>query len=248
LTNTNFIKNPTNIIVSVIVPVFNEINTIGSLLESVNEVVCEGICLEIIVVDDGSTDGTKEFLITQPQLYTSLYLNQSNLGKGGAVQQGLRKAKGDYVLFQDADLEYDPIEYTKLFLPVLQHHADVVMGSRFLAPEWTKVFYFYHKIGNKLICLIFNLLFNTTWTDIYSCYLLFKRSLIDPEKLETLGWEQQAEILGNICLQKPQLYEVPINYNGRSYEEGKKIRWHHTFKVILTIVKTRLFPTDHSTG
>ena len=120
------------------------------------------------------------------------------------------------------------------------------MGSRFLAPEWTKVFYFYHKIGNKLICLLFNLLFNTTWTDIYSCYLLFRRSLIDPKKLKTLGWEQQAEILGNICLQKPELYEVPINYNGRSYEQGKKIRWHHTFKVLFTIIKTRIFPTNHS--
>ena len=126
-------------------------------------------CLEILVVDDGSTDGTREFLIGHPDLYTSLHLNKTNMGKGGAVQQGLRQAKGDYVLFQDADLEYDPKEYVKLFLPVLKHGADVVMGSRFLAPEWTKVFYFYHKIGNKLICLLFNLLFNTTWTDIYSC-------------------------------------------------------------------------------
>ena len=245
MTNTNFKKHQ-DITISVIVPVFNEINTIGYLLESVNEVVCEGICLEILVVDDGSTDGTREFLLGHTDLYSSLHINKSNIGKGGAVQQGLRQAKGDYVLFQDADLEYDPKEYLKLFLPVLNHGADVVMGSRFLAPEWTKVFYFYHKIGNKLISLLFNLLFNTTWTDIYSCYLLFKRNLIDPEKLKTLGWEQQAEILGNICLQKPELYEVPINHNGRSYEQGKKIRWHHTFKVIFTIIKTRIFPTNHS--
>lgn len=247
MTNTKLTKHK-DILISVIVPVFNEIGTIRYLLECVNDVDCEGISLEILVVDDGSTDGTREFLTGHPNLYTAVHLNECNLGKGGAVQQGLRLAKGEFVLFQDADLEYDPKEYMKLFLPVLQHGADVVMGSRFLAPEWTKVFYFYHKIGNKLICLLFNLLFNTTWTDIYSCYLLFRRSLIDPERLKTLGWEQQAEILGNICLQKPQLYEVPINYNGRSYEEGKKIRWHHTFNVLFTIIKTRMFPTKHSIG
>ena len=229
----------------IVIPCYNEEETIHEIIGAVK---ATGYNLEIIIVDDGSKDNTRNELAKyEGDSLVQIFLQPENRGKGAALRRGFEEATGDVVIVQDADLEYDPKEYLKLFLPVLNHGADVVMGSRFLAPEWTKVFYFYHKIGNKLISLLFNLLFNTTWTDIYSCYLLFKRSLIDPEKLKTLGWEQQAEILGNICLQKPELYEVPINYNGRSYEQGKKIRWHHTFKVLFTIIKTRIFPTNHST-
>ena len=228
--------------VSIVIPVYNELNTIKSILESVQRQDIRDVKLETIVVDDGSNDGTREILKSNPHLYDQLILNPVNLGKGGAVREGLRASNGEFVLFQDADLEYDPIEYTKLFAPVLNFEADVVMGSRFLAPEWTKVFYFYHKLGNKFICTLFNLFFNTTWTDIYSCYLLFRKNLINPDKLRTNGWDQQAEILGKLCKKQIQLYEVPINYNGRTYSEGKKLRWYHTLKVISTMILVRFLP------
>ncbi len=230
------------LIVSIVIPVYNEIDTIKSILESVQEQDIRNVQLETIVVDDGSDDGTRDILENIPHLYDHLILNPVNLGKGGAVREGLRASSGEFVLFQDADLEYDPIEYEKLFAPVLNFDADVVMGSRFLAPQWTKVFYYYHKLGNNLICTLFNLFFNTTWTDIYSCYLLYRKRLIDPDQLQTNGWNQQAEILGKLCKKELQLYEVPISYNGRSYKEGKKIRWYHTIKVIYTIIIVRLLP------
>ena len=240
-TSNNYPSSNLPLTVSIIIPVYNEINTIEPLLTRVRSQNVEFVNLETIVVDDGSDDGTRELLQNNPHLYDHLIQNQRNLGKGGAVREGLRKSKADYVLFQDADLEYDPIEYGKLISPILSFNADVVMGSRFLAPQWTRVFYFFHKIGNLFICTLFNLLFNTTWTDIYSCYLLFRRELINPNKLRSNGWEQQAEILAKLCRLKIQLYEVPINYNGRTYEEGKKIRWHHTLNVIYMIIIARIF-------
>ena len=227
------------ITVSIIIPAYNEINTIEKLLRNVNKQKINDVKFEIIVVDDGSTDGTKEFLEGNSDLYDILSINDSNLGKGGAVRNALDKATGDFVLFQDADLEYNPDEYVRLLKPVIQFEADVVMGSRFLSPDWTRVFYYSHKVGNKLISNLFNILFNTTWSDIYSCYLLYRRNLIDHNSLVSNGWDQQAEILARLCKQKLRLYEVPINYNGRPYEEGKKIRWHHIIPVIGTIIKNR---------
>ena len=227
------------ITVSVIIPAYNEMNTIKELLDSVKKQNIKGISFEIIVIDDGSTDGTKEFLKSNSDLYDLFLENSTNLGKGGAVKNGLHHANGEYILFQDADLEYNPDEYQRLLQPIIQFDADVVMGSRFLSPDWTRVFYFSHKIGNKLISSLFNVLFNTTWTDIYSCYLVYRKDLIDSDSLKTYGWEQQAEILTKLCKQKIKLYEVPINYNGRPYEEGKKIRWHHIIPVIGTIIKNK---------
>ena len=225
--------------ISIIVPAYNEINTIKELLMSVNRQQIKDVEFEIIVVDDGSTDGTRELLESIPDLYDLFLVNDSNLGKGGAVKNGISKASGEFILFQDADLEYNPDEYERLLKPVIQFDADVVIGSRFLSPDWTRVFYFSHKIGNKLISNLFNLLFNTTWSDIYSCYLLYRKNLLDHNSLTTNGWDQQAEILAKLCKQHPRLYEVPINYNGRPYEEGKKIRWHHIIPVIGTIIKNR---------
>jgi len=225
--------------VSVIVPAYNEEATIVSILQKVRAQRVDGVEFEVIVVDDASSDGTLERLQSRPDLYDRLVNHRENGGKGAAVRSGLRAAAGDYVLFQDADLEYDPAEYAKLLLPVLRFDADLVLGSRFLAPLYTRVHYLWHKIGNKTITAMFNVLFNTTFTDLYTCYVLFRRSLIAADELRTDGWEQQAEILCLAVRRSKTYYEVPIAYHGRSYDEGKKIRAHHVIAVMLTIMRTR---------
>ena len=220
---------------SIIIPAFNEEKTIIEILNRVNKVEIQGVEKEIIVVDDFSQDGTLDLLKKNNKLYSLLIKLNKNGGKGAAVKKGLSKATGKYILFQDADLEYDPNDYVKLIEPVLRFDADVVMGSRLSAPQFTRVYYFWHKIGNRFITLIFNILNNTTFTDIYSCYLLFKTNLIKPQELLTNGWEQQAEILSIVASKANSLYEVPINYYGRTYEEGKKIRARDVISVLLTI-------------
>lgn len=181
--------------ISIVVPAFNEARTIERVLKKIAEQKIDGFTLEIIVVDDGSTDGSQQLLASRPSLYSKFIPRQSNGGKGAAVKDGLRAATANYVLIQDADLEYDPVDYAKLFRPIREHNADVVMGSRFVAPEITRIFYFSHKIGNALITLIFNLLNNTTFTDVYCGYLVYRRSLLDGDTLRTTGWEQHAEML-----------------------------------------------------
>jgi glycosyltransferase involved in cell wall biosynthesis len=228
------------ITLSVLIPAYNEEKTIGQILRAVSAQNVPGVTLEIIVVNDASTDRTAEAVKACAGMYQTFVSLPRNGGKGAAVIAGLRAATGDYVLVQDADLEYNPDEYPALLKPVLAFGAEVVMGSRFVAPPWTRVNYFWHKVGNQVITLLFNVLNNTTFTDIYSGYLMFRRSLVSPDELKRLGWDQQAEILSRICARARVLYEVPISYHGRSYEEGKKIRAHHAIAVILTIVRERL--------
>ena len=229
------------LLLSVIIPVYNEIDTIGEILTRVRRQRVDNVDIEMLVVDDGSTDGTGRFLEANPDLYDVLLTNPRNLGKGGAIKHGLTRASGAYILFQDGDLEYDPDDYRDLLAPVMKYDADVVMGSRFLAPKWTRVSYFWHKLGNKLLTAWFDLLYNTTWTDVYSCYLLFRSDLLRPDELRTMRWQQQAEILGKICLRARRLYEVPITYAGRSYDEGKKLPWHSFIGVTLTMLRVRVF-------
>ena len=168
--------------VSVIVPVYNEEATIIQLLEAVARQNIEGVTFEIIVIDDGYRDKTVSLLQDRPELYSELIVLPVNGGKGAAVKAGLGAASGDYILFQDADLEYDPADYDKLMLPVVKFGADLVLGSRFVAPQYTRVSYVWHKIGNKLLTFLFHMLNNTTFTDIYSCYLMYRRSLLAPEQ------------------------------------------------------------------
>jgi len=227
------------ITVSILVPAYNEEATIIEILQAVHSQKVDGVTFEVIVIDDGSKDQTVELLEAHPGLYSKLIKQPCNGGKGAAVKAGLKEATGDYILFQDADLEYDPVDYKKLMLPVLRFDADVVMGSRFLAPEFTRVSYFWHKMGNYLITFVFNILNNTTFTDVYSCYLMFRRTLVEPNRLTTEGWEQQAEILSKAVGAGKSFYEVPISYQGRTYEEGKKIRAHHAVSVIWTIIRMR---------
>lgn len=226
---------------SVVVPAYNEEATIVALLERVREQQLAGVEFEVIVVDDGSMDRTVQLLEASPHLYTRLVRQPRNMGKGAAVRAALAHASGDYVLFQDADLEYDPAEYHKMIDPVLRFGADMVMGSRMLAPTYTRVSYFWHKVGNHFITFVFNILNNTTFTDIYTCYLLYRRSLLRPEELVSDGWEQHAEILSRVWARCKSCYEVPISYRGRSYDEGKKIRAHHVVAVLGMIVRARLW-------
>jgi len=228
--------------ISIIIPAFNEEKTIISLLNKVDKVKIEGVQKEIIVIDDASKDNTLNLLKNNNKLYNKLIEFKQNKGKGAAVKRGLEKATGDYILFQDADLEYDPNDYIKLLEPVIRFNADIVIGSRLSASQLTRVYYFWHKLGNKFITFVFNILNNTTFTDIYSCYLLFKSELIKPENLLTNGWEQQAEILSLIVDKGNAFYEVPINYYGRTYDEGKKIRAYNAIAVLFTIFKKKFFP------
>ncbi len=183
------------ITISIIIPVFNEEKTIKQILLAVKASKVKLYDFEIIVVDDGSADKTLDILLSNPSLYSKLILQKRNQGKGAAIREGILQASGDYILFQDADLEYDPKDFHKLLLMVTKFDADLIIGSRFIAPEFTRVYYFWHKIGNKVITLLFNIINNTTFTDIYSCYLLFKKDLLDINDLKSNGWEQQAEIL-----------------------------------------------------
>ena len=231
-------------LISIIVPVYNEEKTIIPILEKVNSQNVNGLEFEIIVVDDGSTDKSFKLLEEHSKLYTKLIHSKKNSGKGSAVKIGLKNATGDFIMFQDADLEYEPQDYEKLLLPIKKLNADVVMGSRINAPPLTRVHYYWHKKGNEFITFLFNFLNNTTFSDIYSGYLIFRRSLLDPEKLRTLGWEQQAEILSKIVRKSNGIFEVPIIYYGRTYEEGKKIKPSNGIKIISTIIRERFFSSN----
>ena len=227
--------------VTIIVPIFNEENTIIEILNRINSEDIKDPNLEIIVVDDCSTDASVELLKQNSNLYNNLIELKKNLGKGAAVREGLKEANGSYVLFQDGDLEYSPSDYKKIFKMLEEFNADVVIGSRFLSPEYTSIHYYFHKLGNRFITFLFNLLYNTTFTDIYSCYLCFRRDLIDPVKLKSNGWSQQAEILATAVKSSKNFYEVPISYSGRTFEEGKRIKARHVFGVIYMIIKKRIF-------
>jgi glycosyltransferase involved in cell wall biosynthesis len=227
--------------VSVIIPAYNEAATLLTILRQVNDQSVDGIEFEVIVVDDGSGDDTPVILSDHPKLYSQTDRLPTNQGKGAAVRRALELATGDFILFQDADLEYDPADYAKLLAPILRFDGDVVIGSRLVASPITRVSYFWHKFGNRLLTFIFNIFNNTTFTDIYSCYLVYRRNLVLPAALRTKGWEQHAEILSTAVRGADRIFEVPVNYYGRTYDEGKKIRAHHAWSVIWTIIRCRLF-------
>ena len=229
--------------ISILIPVYNEEATIIYLLKSVEMEISKikTVTFEIIVIDDCSEDNTSKLLKENGNLYNHMISLENNQGKGGAILQGLEKAKGEFILFQDADLEYSPKDYKTLIRPIVDFDVDVVMGSRFLAPQFTRVHYFWHKAANWGLTLIFNILNNTTFTDIYCCYLIYRKSLVPLEKIKTIGWEQHGEILSLAIKKGEVFFEVPITYRGRSYDEGKKIRGFHIFKILYTITMTRLF-------
>jgi glycosyltransferase involved in cell wall biosynthesis len=226
---------------SVIVPVYNERSTVATLLDQVRAVDLQGIDKEIVVVDDFSTDGTRDILREQDgRGDIILRFLPRNMGKGAAVREGLRHATGDILLIQDADLEYDPADYPILLRPILTGKAKVVYGSRFLGEH--KAMYFWHAVGNKMLTLITNILFDTTLTDMETCYKVFTRDIAARLKLNSERWGFDPEITARILRMGHRIYEVPISYAGREHWEGKKIvAWRDGPRVLLTLLRYRFF-------
>lgn len=223
----------------ILVPVYNEEDTILIVLKKLNQQKKFVNSFSITVIDDGSTDNTLNLLRKNSHLYSNLITSKLNRGKGKAIIMGLRSIKTGYVLIQDADLEYDPNEIPRLVSLVVQYDADVLLTSRLSGSPVTRVHYFWHKIGNVFLTLVFNVLNNTSFTDLYSGYLIFDRKLINEEKLKFYGWGQQAEIMSYLVKNSSKVYECPITYRGRTYEEGKKIRASAMLNVLAGIIFTR---------
>ena len=219
---------------SVVIPVYNEARTIRELLAQVRAVPLEK---EILVVDDGSTDGTREILRDlEGKDGVRVIYQPTNQGKGSAVSAGFRHATGDVVVIQDADLEYDPREYVKLLAPIEEGHADVVYGSRFLGGGAHRVLYFWHSVGNRFLTLVSNMFTNVNLTDMETCFKMFRREVVESLTIESRRFGIEPEITAKVARRGYRIYEVPISYHGRTYEEGKKIGWKDALSALWTIV------------
>ena len=223
---------------SIIIPVFNEETTILEILNRVN-ILKKNCQLEVIVINDGSNDNSKKIIENNSQYYSKFIDLEKNSGKGKAVIEGIKNCTSNYILIQDADLEYDPQDIINFIKENSENNFDIIMGSRFIGNKRT-VLHFWHMLGNKFITFLFNFLNNTTFSDIYCCYCMFKKDLVNVKKLKCYGWGQQAEILTYAVNNKTKIFEIGINYHGRNYDEGKKIRYYDVFGVIYWIIFTRI--------
>ncbi len=232
---------------SIVIPVYNEGRTVREILDLVREVdLTGGIGKEVIIVDDGSKDNTveilKEYIAEYPGGGFQLHEHGVNQGKGAALHTGISRATGEYVIIQDADLEYDPAEFNKLLVPVLRGMADVVYGSRFLGGQPHRILFFWHSIGNKFLTFCSNMSTNLNLTDMETCYKLFNTKMVQSLTLQEKRFGFEPEVTSKIArIPNVRIYEVGISYYGRTYAEGKKIGWRDGFRALYCIAKYGFF-------
>ncbi len=227
---------------SIVIPCYNEKKTIRSIVDAVRASPVQD--KEIVIVDDFSTDGTRDILKSEiAPLVSKIVYHDFNQGKGAALRTGFQNVTGDVVVVQDADLEYDPQEYPKLMAPIVADRADVVFGSRFSGGEAHRVVYFWHMMGNQFLTLLSNMCTNINLTDMETCYKMFRREIIQKISIEENRFGFEPEITAKVARSGCRIYEVGISYYGRTYAEGKKIGWRDGFRAIYCILKYNLFPT-----